>query len=1033
MRTKLNGLLTLFMALIVQISFAQDKTISGNVTDTDGLPLPGVNIVVGGTTNGTQTDFDGNYSINASEGQILLFSYIGQKDERRTVGASSTVNVQMQEDAQALGEVVVTGVAQGTSKKKLAFKVETVPVTGVQSVPTPDAASALIGKVAGAQIVQGGGNPLRNSAVILRGASSIEGSTAPLIIVDGIITEGFLNEFSTQDIKSIEVVKGAAASSLYGSLAGNGVIQIITKQGTTEKPRVTLRFENGFSNVQNAYPVAQRHDRLLDANGNFDVSSGTIVADPDGIFDNLWPVALIDNVDTFVSSQAYEQITASVSQRLDKVSYYTSLERTEVAGILDGIKPLVRTNARLNFKVDLGERWQLDMTNYVVRRVGQEVTQSGQGDNLFFNLLTANPTIDLAQPDANGDLIPFYPDNGFISEYQNPLYVARNQGQDLEINRLTSAINLKYKITDNLTFDTQVSTDRGSQRFTNFFPKGYVSGSQFNATNDNGFIFDLRASRARVNAAAQLNYNNSFGDVNLRSSVRYLHEDVKSEFTTAQGSNFLTEGVGTLQQATENVLISSGSTREKTQNVFFSIDLDWKDKIILGAFARTDRSSLFGEENRDQFFYRGSFAYRVGEDIQADWLDELKLRASFGTAGLRPNFGDIFETFNVTQGNVSPLQIGNPNLQSPTIEELEVGIDMAILNKLELSLTYAKSNTTDAILTVPLSGAVPGTVQRQNVASTEYEAWEAAFSGTPIESDNFSWDFGVTFAAVDNMVTDLGDVAPFNRNIVGFGDQVTATVDADPAVNVFRVEAGQPFGAMFGNSLARSLDDLVVQNGVVINEGLNLPLSDFSVNEFGHVIVTANEGQTGLVSAGGEQAIRNWDGDTNQAAVGVFGDTNPDFIMGFRNTWTYKNLSLYALIDMQIGGDVYNYTKQLLYFNDRHGDLDAFGAAGQQSSYANASSTIYNGGAPNDYFVEDASFAKIREISLSYTLGEDAFGPKIPLESVKFTISGRNLHTFTNYSGFDPEVALSGSPIFKLDEFSFPNFRTFAASVQVTF
>ena len=238
---------------------------------------------------------------------------------------------------------------------------------------------------------------------------------------------------------------------------------------------------------------------------------------------------------------------------------------------------------------------------------------------------------------------------------------------------------------------------------------------------------------------------------------------------------------------------------------------------------------------------------------------------------------------------------------------------------------------------------------------------------------------------------------------------------------------------MFGNSLAKSLDDLTVQDGLVINEGLNLPLSDFSVNEFGHVIVTANEGQTGLVGTGGEQAIRKWDGDTGQALVGTIGDTNPDFIMGFRNTFTYKNLSLYTLIDMQIGGDVYNYTKQLLYFNDRHGDLDVFGAAGQPSSYANASSVIYNGNASIDYFIEDASFAKIREVSLTYTLDEDVFGPKVPIENIRFTISGRNLYTFTNYTGFDPEVALSGSPIFKLDEFSFPNFRTFAASVQVTF
>ena len=512
---------------------AQEKTITGTVTDQEGFPLPGVNIIVQGTTSGTQTDFDGNYSIPAEEGRALVFTYIGQKQVERSVGGGDTIDIQMEEDAQALDEIVLTGVAQGTSKKKLGFKVETVPVTGVQTVPTPDAASALIGKVAGAQIVQGGGNPLRNSAVILRGASSIEGSTAPLIIVDGIITDGGLNQISTQDIKSIEVVKGAAASSLYGSLAGNGVIQIITKRGTTDKPQVSLRFENGFSNIQRSYPLAQNHDQLLDANGEFDVSSGTLVADPDGIFDNPYPGQLIDNVEQFITSQPYNQTSVAISQRLDKASYYLAAENTEVQGVLSGLAPFRRQNARLNFDVNVSERFKLEVTNYLVRQTGNEVQQSGQGDNLFFNLLTANPTVDLEQTDEDGNFEPFFSGNGYINEYQNPLYVARNQRFDNESLRLISGVLGKFKINDNLVLETQLSTDRRRNEFTNFTPKGYVSGSQFNPTTDNGFIFNSHSVSSRVNAYAQLNYNNSFGDFNLASSLRYLFEDVKFPLTMA--------------------------------------------------------------------------------------------------------------------------------------------------------------------------------------------------------------------------------------------------------------------------------------------------------------------------------------------------------------------------------------------------------------------------------------------------------------------------------------------------------------------
>ena len=1034
MKTKFTMILTLFMALIVQTTFAQEKTVSGTVSDENGLPLLGATVVISGTSSGTTTDFDGKYLINVNTGDVLNISYVGYSDINITVGESNTVNVSMQSD-NSLDEVIVTGVASGTSRTKLGFRVESVKLDGkgIQTIPTPDVASVLIGKVAGAQVVQGGGNPLRNTAVILRGASSIEGSTDPLIIVDGIITEGNLNQFSSQDIKSIEVIKGAAASSLYGSLAGNGVIQIITKKGTTDKPQFKIRFENGFSNVQSNYPLAKNHDRLLDANGNFDISSGAIVADPDGLFNNPWPGQIIDNVSKFVSPQPYSQIDLTVSQRLDDIaSYYLSAGQTEVEGILDGLGSNIRQNIRLNLDLNVTDKFKLELNNYLVKQTGIEVTQAGQGDNTFFNLLTADPTVDLSQKDENGNFFPFFSGNGFLNEYQNPLYIVRNQGFDQENIRLVSSITGKYKFTDYLTSNVQLSTDRGASEFTNFFPKGYISGSQGAPNTDNGFILNVKSDYSRVNSSAQLNFNKTFGDFNIKSSLRYLHEDLQRSFSTAQSSNFLTEGVTTLQQGTQNISINSGSTREKTQNVFLTADIDWKDKIILGGLIRTDRSSLFGENNRDQIFYRGSFAYRMGEDITADWLDELKFRVSYGTAGLRPNFGDIFENFNVTQTGITPNQIGNPNLQSPTISELELGFDVKLLNKISFSLTYADSKTKDAILTVPLSGAVPGFTQRRNIAETAYQAFEASLLATPIDNDNFTWEVGVTYSTVNNEIISLGDVAPFNRNLSGFSN-VGVQIDSNPAVNLFRVEAGQPFGAIFGNQLAKSIDDLTVVDGLVTNEGLGLPLSDFSVNEFGHVIVTANENQAGLVTADGEQAIRKWDLNSNQLAVNRIGDTNPDFIAGIKNTLTYKNFSFYSLIDMQIGGDIYNYTKQFLYFNDRHGDLDNFGAAGQQSSYANGSSTIYNGAAPIDYFVEDGSFVKIREISVSYTLGKSILSSKIPVEEIKFIVSGRNLYTFTNYSGFDPEVALSGSPIYKLDEFSFPNFRTYAATIQITF
>lgn len=1017
-------ILTLFMALIVQVTFAQQQTVSGTVSDENGLPLIGATVVISGTSSGTTTDFDGNYRINARQGEVLNFSYVGYQSQNITVGTSNTVNVSLQLD-NTLDEIIVTGVATGTSTKKLGFKVEKVGIEGLKTIPTPDVASALTGKVAGAQIVRGSGNPIRSSAIILRGASSIEGSSEPLIIIDGIITQGNLNDVNMDDVESIEVVKGAAASSLYGSQAGNGVIQIITKKGRSDKPQFIFKSETGFSKVNGTYPLAKNHDRLLNSNGEFDLSSGAIVPDPDGIFNNPWSGEIKDNVGEFVSSQPYSSINLSLAQRLENINYFSSLQEVTVDGILEGLNPYKRQSARINLDIDVTKKLKLKFNGNLIKTSGSEVEQQGQGDNLFFNLLTAVPTDDLTQRDANGNLFPFFPGNGYVNEYQNPLYLANTVKADREDRRFIGGITANYAFTDDLSLLTNVSLDRNSFYYRNLFPKGFDSGSQPNANLDDGFIFVRNRFTNRVNSSIQLNYQKQFGDINLRSSLRYLFENIDDELFDSSSSTFQTEGVETLGQGTTNINVGSALFREKTQNFFLTADIDWKDKLILGGLIRTDRSSLFGENNRDQIFYRGSLAYRLGQDLKVDGIDEFKIRASYGTAGLRPLFGDIFETFSVSQAGISPFQVGNPDLRSPKIGEFEAGIDLDFLGKYKFSFTYADSKTKDALITVPLSGAVPGSRQVQNIGETEYTSFEVAFSGTPITNDNFSWDFGITASTTENKYGSLGGVAPFNRIFLA------TLFDPAPALNIFRVEEGQPYGSIYGNSLAKSLNDLTVVNGLVINEGLNLPISDFSINEYGHVIVTAHKDNSGAIGVG-EQAIRIWDEGSNQAISKNIGDTNPDLIMGLSNTFSYKNLSFYMLWDMQFGGSIYNYTKQLLYFNDRHGELDDFGAAGQPHTYVNSTSNIYNRGQAIDYFVEDATFAKLREVSLSYTLDKDVF-KNIPLESIRLTVSGRNILTITDYTGWDPEVSTENSAIFKLDEFSYPNFRTYVASIQITF
>ncbi|MFC5044210.1 SusC/RagA family TonB-linked outer membrane protein [Aquimarina hainanensis] len=1014
--------LMLFTALIVQLTFAQEKTVTGTITDNNSMPLPGVNILVKGTNTGTQSDFDGNYSITANKGAVLVYKYLGFSSKEIVIGDQPTIDVKLQESTNVLEEVVVTGVAQGTSIKKLGFDLTKVNVTGTQTIPTPDAASALIGKVSGAQIVRGSGNPLRNSAIILRGSSTIEGNVQPLIIVDGIITEGGLRDINSDDIQSIEVIKGAAASSLYGSLAGNGVIQIITKKGTSPEAQFTFKSEYGASSLVNEYPSATTHPFEVDSNGNFALDgNGNRIPASDGLFDNNFP-QFFDNVNNLIGSQPYQSNAISVSQRLDKGNYYASFQDARVEGPIEGLQPFIRQSARFNADFNATEKFKLSINSSYVKTKGQETAQAGQGDNLFYSILVAEPFIDITERGADGQPSPRptgYEIQG--SNWQNPLYVANNQKQDRREQRFIGGVTGKYEILEGLSFTGALSLDRNSFKYNNFFPKGYETPTP-NADTNNGFILIRNAFTERTNTSAQLDYSKSFNDFNLRASAKYLFENVKFEREDGSGSNFQTAGVGSLDQATENVNITSFSSLQKTQNYFLSVDVDWRDKLIIGGLIRTDRSSLFGRNNRDQVFYRGSIAYRLGEDIQAEWMDELKLRASYGTAGLRPSFGDIFETFDVSESSISLDQVGNPDLKSPEIREIELGLNLDFLSKYNFGFTYASSQTEGALITVPLSGAVPGENIKKNLGETEYQSLEFNLSGTPISTSDFTWNFGITGSKTTTEFTSLGGTPPFTRVL-------EATLyDAAPARDVFRVQAGLSQGAMFGNKIATSINDLTVENGLVVNDGLNLPIDDFSVNEFGHVVVTSNIGTEN------EQVVRVYDSETGQAKVDVIGDTNPDFIIGLSNTLTYKGLSLYFVLDWQQGGDVYNFTKQLLYFNDRHADAENFAAAGKHFNYFNAASNIYNRGQPIDYFVEDASFVKVREISLSYLLDQNILG-KVGeyIDGMKFTLSGRNLFVFTDYSGWDPEVSIGTSPLFKFDEFSYPNFRTFVGSVQINF
>lgn len=1029
----MKKILQICFGLVICMSFfdlkAQDRTISGKVTSIeDGSALPGVNVVLQGTTTGTVTDINGEYSLSVpSSGGTLTFSFIGLANEEVEIGSRSIIDVQMSPDVTELSEIIVTGVAQGTSVKKLGFSIGKIDEKTLQEVPATDPANALRGKVSGVQVVQPSGLPGTAPTIRIRGSSVINsGSNGPLIIVDGIITSNSLADINMNDVESIEVIKGAAGAALYGSLAGNGVVQIRTKRGA-DKPnttRVTFRNEFGFTNLQNLYPLSNSHFYELDDSGDFVLTNPadpvTRIQEADQIMDNPYP-RLFDQQEEIFGSRNFMNNVLQIATSSNMTDVYFSFDNLENEPTIEGLQAYERRTARLN--VDhIIDRFRVSSSLSFSNSIGPNATERSQGGFIYGTLLV-EPDLDLRTPADDGQ--PFSPSLRFNGNGVNPLYNSHVQDWDINRDRFLGTGLMSYDITDDLKVEGQYSIDRLWRTITNFQPIDYLTPSNPDGTG--GSLSESEYQNTAQVYTASLYYNKTFGDLSTKFSLRYQFEDYDTDYLSVGGSNFALGGIpqfDALDQTT--VQATSEVTEVKAENVFFNVSLDYKDKYIVEGLIRRDGSSLFGEEERNQTFGRASAAYRITEDININGIQEWKVRASYGVAGDRPNFTYQYETFSLSSGTATKNTLGNKNLKPAILKELELGTNIDFLDRFNFEFTYSKTVAEDNIFNVPLSGAAGFGSQWQNAGTLETDNYEFALGAQIIDKPNFNWNVSLVGNHYKSTITEL-DVPEFN-----LGGSTTA--------GMFRITEGGIYGEMYGNVHATSLSQLQTDaNGDIMNvagyvegETTNTQVNDYTINRYGYVVLTDGIGTPT------ESAVLLYDTETGQPVDKVIGNGLPDILLGLNSTITYKNFSLYFLLDAQLGGDIYNATKQLLYFNERHADLDQAGVAVEERTAAPFwTNSLYNGNNPTAHFVEDATYLKVREINLSYNIGNnvmESLGIENIFYDAKISLIGRNLFTFTDYSGFDPEVALgSRATNFRVDSFTVPIYRTFSASLQLRF
>lgn len=1031
------------LGLIGSSLYAQERRVTGTVTDNmDGSSLPGVSVFIKGTTQGTVTDANGRYEINVASGATLVFSFIGMVRQEIVVGDQTVINVALRTDISTLQEVIVSGVAAGTPRAKMSVSVARVGSEALEDVPAQSAATALQGKVSGVTVTQSAGSPGQSATIIIRGATQMVGSQDPLIIVDGVMVDGTLADINVDDIESIEVVKGASASALYGSRAGNGVIVITTKSGKTLKEGQTIvriRNEVGQTELSKKYELAQSHMYVLAddwqsqknftkyagvnypagyAGGNAPGITGSRIVSPDNYMDKPY-ARIFDHQSDLFGGNEFMTNYVSVEGNLGQTSFMTSFENSKQGGVISIVDGYARQNYRLNLNHRVNDKLTVGASNLY----SKSSTKAPGGANLFnggifFNLLLMHPDVDLRNENVDGQPYQFIPDNWNVTT-ENPLYNIWKQQNNEVRDRLISNFSARYTPFDWLDFEAKYAFENQNTTYDELDPYDTYQRAGGVPQYSEGRLYKYASRRFDETMQTTANLHNIFGDLTMKARMSYLYERRYFESSWARGRRFAYNipGLITFDNIADaaNITAGNNTTEEVTKNYFGIVSLDYKDRYILDGMYRMDGSSLFGSEERWNPYYRISGAYRITEDLSIPGFRELKVRAAYGTAGQRPGFLYQYETMGWTAfGVVEKETLGNNRLKPSRSKEWEVGLEAFFLDRFDFEATYSVNTTEDQFVRAPQAVHAGGwSYQWINGGTMEAKAIEMSLGAQIHKTRNFDWSARLMFDKVLTQITQL-DIPSFQ-----YGPQ------GQEADKLFLMATGEKFGTMYGYRFLRSLDEMAKQLGA------NQTIDMFEINSDGYVVPAGTQGTNFEVP----QVLRDANG---QPAVVKIGDGTPDFNLKLTTNMRYKDFTLYMLWDWKQGGDIYNKTAQWLTRDNRWAKMDQSGKPENEKKTVNYYKGFYYINEMNDYWVEDGSFLKLRELSLYYNLRSEKLSNVMGgyLKGVRIGVIGRNLLTFTKYSGYDPEVQTwnsGGVQYYPYDFAGYPNYRSYSGSIELRF
>jgi len=1034
----------LMLALTAGSALAQGR-IAGRVTTQEGAPLNGAQVQLEGSGYGGLTDAEGRYLIqNVRPGTYnVTVQFIGYADRRQNnvvvaAGETATVDFQLSTEALRLQEVVVSGVADPIEGIRAPFTVGRVSMEDI-AVPPPNIATAIRGRVAGVRIVSASGMPGSGVDIRLRSRLGVNTSSSPLIVIDGIIQAGntdYLADLDALDIEDIEVLKGAAAASLYGSQAQSGVIEIRTRRGRevqAGQTRITMRSEYGQSFLGDVPSTATHHPYLMNDAGQWIDEDGGVVARvdrvlrPDRMVATPYSGTLYNHLDLFFDPGRFMNNTLSIAQNTQSTNFFASFSDSREGGVVPDFNEGFR---RQNMRFNLDHRVRSDLTVAITTYLARSEQNNLSGGNPFYDLRFIAPDIDLRAPNVNseGEVVgPYIIFADSTANQNSPLYALwANDSWDYN-KRMQGALQVRYNPLSWFNLDGLVGFDRSDRETHAVRPHDYVSADP-DILGD-GFVSRNHNYSEAWNGHLQGTLIRSFGDLTARTRARWNFERSEGSGFSGQGNEYIVKNVPTINNMVERNASGAEFNRTRTEGYMVNTGLDFRGKYNGDFLIRRDGSSRFGPQNRWHTYYRGSVSWMMSEE---DWwpfqfLTAFKPRVSIGTAGARPGFSWQYEVWSVGSSGPSKGTLGNRNLKPERTTEREVGLDFIINDRYSVELTHARSTVDDQLIPVPLPGFYGYGSQWQNIGQVKTKAYEATFEAALLQRPNASWNMGLILDRAEGWLSDWQSTCYRTSN--------------------FYRCAGESFSTMRRKTWMTSPGDLPA-----FHAGSH---SQFQVNDEGYLVPVGNHRFTdgtaqnlwgtrvtidGVEYAWGTPIfIVDENGEVDD--LHIAGDANPDFHLGWTNRLRLGGLTISTLVDAKIGGDVYNATRQWPYRDNTSMDQVQAGKPQEHWKPIDYYQTLYSTNSYNSHFIEDGSYIKFRELQIGYRLGRDVLTRLLPLsglgmQGLTLNLLGRNLYTITDYSGFDPEVGgtgAGGATENPIDSFGYPNFRQFTLSVEIQF